>query len=232
MEACKSIIGSGHAGKREDTFRLIAKYPGHVRIGTIETVGKNYLPPILIEFLQENPKVTLSIEFIGTNTICDRILHEELDIGIGPILPNETNGLRKVPLVEEKVGLLIPEQHSLAAKKSITLKELESSNLLVSEPFNSYRVALEERFSELGIAVKAVAEISNSDVIIQFVQGGIGVALLPASISHNLPASTVFREIQDINLSLSIGLIRKQKSHGKAIVTLFDALLEKLKINR
>jgi len=201
---------------------------GHVRIGVIETVGKKYLPPILIEFLKENPKVTLSIEFIRTNTICDRILHEELDIGIGPILPNETTGLRKIPLFVEKVGLLFPEQHPLARKMRLTLQDLRNINLLYSEPLNSYRATLEQRFAELGVTIKPVIEIGDSDTMIQFVQGGIGVALLPVTIVQTLPAATVFREIQDVDLSLSIGLIRKEKSLGKAVTTLFAVLQEKL----
>lgn len=215
--------------KEEILSDLSQSIQGHVRIGTIETVGKNHLPPILIPFLKENTKVTLSIEFIRTNSICDRILHEELDIGIGPILPNETSGLRKVPLFVEKVGVLIPEQHPLAAKKSISLQELGNSSLLLSEPLNSYRAALEERFAELAIQVKPVVEISDSDAIIQFVQGGIGVALLPASMIQISPADTVFREIQDVDLNLTIGLIRKEKPLGKAIAMLFDTLQEKLK---
>jgi len=214
--------------KEKTLSDLSQSIQGHVRIGSVETVGKKHLPPILIQFLKENPQVTLTVDYIGTNTLCDRILHEELDIGIGPILPNETSGLRKVPLFVERVGVLIPEYHPLAVIKTLTLAELGNSNLLLSEPLNSYRAALEQRFSELGLHVKPTVEIGDSDTMIKFVQGGIGIALLPATVIQTPPEATVFRELQDVDLSLTIGLIRKEKPFGNAITSLYTTLQEKL----
>jgi DNA-binding transcriptional LysR family regulator len=42
---------------------------GHVRLGTIETVGKNILPPVLIDFFKKHPKMKLSLEFGGMKSI-------------------------------------------------------------------------------------------------------------------------------------------------------------------
>lgn len=200
---------------------------GHVRIGTIESAGKK-LPSILIPLLKKHPHLTVSIEYINTNTLCERVLLEELDIGIGPVLPNETRGLHKLPLFAEEVVVLLPERHPLAATKAIALAKLANENLILSEPLNAYRAALEQRIGELGMPIKPVIEIGDSAAIIQFVQGGVGIALLPASAVQPPPASTVFGKIQDIDLSLTMGLIKREKRLGHAILTLYDALYEEL----
>lgn len=200
---------------------------GHVRIGTIESAGKK-LPPILIPLLKKHPHLTISIEYINTNTLCERVLHEELDIGIGPVLPNETRGLHKVPLFVEEVVVLLPEQHPLAATKSLTLANLGNENLILSEPLNAYRAALEQRIGELGVPIKPVIEIGDSAAIVQFVQGGAGIALLPASAVQPPPASAVLGKIQDIDLRLTMGLIRREKRMGNAIAALYRALYEEL----
>ncbi|MBB3110116.1 DNA-binding transcriptional LysR family regulator [Paenibacillus phyllosphaerae] len=207
---------------------LSQRIQGHIRIGSIASVGKTHLPSILIPFLRDHPHVTISMEYIGTNTLCDRVLHDELDIGIGPVLPNETTGLRKESLFVEKVGLLIPDTHWLAQAQPLTLSALENCAFILSEPLNAYRAALEQRFAELGFHLKPKVELGDSDTIIKFVQGGIGVALLPVSLVQALPPNTVFREMEDAELHLTIGLIRKEKRVGDAVAALHAILKDKL----
>lgn len=219
-----------HADQVKETLEELSQGQlGHIRIGAIETIGQKMLPPILIEFLREFPKVTIALELNGTNNLCHRVFQDELDIGIGPILPNESSGLRKIPLFVEKVVLLLPQKHPLATKEKLTLQEIGNSRLIVSEPLSSYRLALEQRFLEEGIHFKPAVEITDSKTIIQFVQGGIGLALLPVSAIDPIPPDTIVREVAGVELGLTMGLIRKEKRLGKAALQLFSTLQEKLK---
>lgn len=213
---------------KEAMYELTSGQTGHVRIGTIETIGKAMLTPILINFYKRHPNMQLSLEFGGTESISQRVASNQLDFGICPVPPASLN-LSFEPLFTEHMDLLLPLDHPLAAKENLVLSDLSSTSVVLSEPVCSYRTEIEHRFVEAGICLKSFIQISDINTIVEFVRAGIGCAILPALAINPTPPMTVKRSLVDTEFGLTIGIIRKRERLWKISEKLYSHIMSNLK---
>ncbi len=107
-------------------------FSGTLRIGIIPTLGPYLLPCILQKIKNKFPQLEIFITEKKTETIVQELLSGKLDTII-LALPSEGHGIETQLLFEEPFHLALPTQHTLAAKKSITLDDLKNETLLLLE---------------------------------------------------------------------------------------------------
>ena len=202
---------------------------GHVRLGTISTIGRSLLIPKIISFCKEYPNIKLTFELSSSEVITQKIINNQLDIGIGFAPPANLN-LFFEPICLEPMDLLLPIGHPLAKKEEITLKDLSDVNLLLTESYCSYRNEIDKHFSASGIPLKSTIQINDGRTIIQFVQAGVGCSILPVAAIEPVPDMTIRRKLANIEFGLMIGVIRKKEQLEKASERLYNELLYELKI--
>ncbi|MDF2884818.1 MAG: LysR family transcriptional regulator [Clostridiaceae bacterium] len=217
-----------------DTFKkvmdnFVTGQMGHVRLGTISTIGRSLLIPKIIAFFKEYPNIKLTFELSSSEVITQKIINNQLDIGIGFAPPANLN-LFFEPICLEPMDLLLPIGHPLAKKEEITLKDLSDVNLLLTESYCSYRNEIDKHFSASGIPLKSMIQINDGRTIIQFVQAGIGCSILPVAAIEPVPDMTIRRKLANIEFGLMIGFIRKKEQLEKASERLYNELLYELKI--
>lgn len=217
-----------------DTFKkvmdnFVTGQMGHVRLGTISTIGRSLLIPKIIAFCKEYPNIKLTFELSSSEVITQKIINNQLDIGIGFAPPANLN-LFFEPICLEPMDLLLPIGHPLAKKEEITLKDLSDVNLLLTESYCSYRNEIDKHFSASGIPLKSMIQINDGRTIIQFVQAGIGCSILPVAAIESVPDMTIRRKLANIEFGLMIGVIRKKEQLEKASERLYNELLYELKI--
>lgn len=66
----------------QEMLELVAGKTGHIRIGSIEPVASLQLPPLLVKFCREYPKVRLTLETGVTDVITQRVASGKLDLAI------------------------------------------------------------------------------------------------------------------------------------------------------
>ncbi len=164
---------------------------GHIRLGTISTIGRSLLISKVIAFCKEHPDIKLTFELNSSEVITQKIIHNQLDIGIGFAPPTNFNLLFE-PICLEPMDLLLPIGHPLANKEVITLKDLSDVNLLLTESYCSYRNEIDKHFSASGIPLKSMIQINDGRTIIQFVQAGIGCSILPVAAIEPVPDMTIY----------------------------------------
>lgn len=204
---------------------------GQVRVGSNETFFKNYMSLTFLEFCRMHPKVKLSLEFGGMLSISQRVIQNDLDIGICPLPPMESS-LHFDALKIEQLTLLLPLGHPLATVETITPQDLNNVNILVTEPLCAYRIAIEKGFAKADILFRPTLEIGGVDTLIQFVQEGLGAAFLPTSAIHPVPSGTVVRIVENFQVHLTIGLLRKSRHLGNTGEKLYTFLLEHLQTGK
>ncbi len=181
---------------------------GHVRLGAVAPTASLRLPPLLVEYCEARPKVRLSLEVGGTEGISSRVAGGELDLGLcSP--PVAQPGLLFEPLFAERLGLLVPENHPLATAEVITPAQLTEQRLLLTEPRCAYREVTEKTLLSLGANPYSGIEIGSMGAIRRAVQIGLGVAFVPRLIASPPPRGTLLREVEGIDLKLTIGLVRR-----------------------
>lgn len=206
---------------------LVRGDAGHVRVGVIEPTASLRLPESLVRFYEERPKVRLTVEVGGTETISRRVAAGDLDVGLcSP--PLAELGLSFEPLFVEKLALLLPKNHPLANAEVVGVADLTEHRLLLSERACAYRKAVDGALIERGASpypgiVIGSLEIGSLEAMKRAVRGGLGVAILPALAVDPPPTGTVVRNLDGVDLGLPVGLVRS--SDGDSPRRVLDALL-------
>jgi DNA-binding transcriptional LysR family regulator len=198
---------------------------GYVRIGAIEPAAGHRLPPLLVRFCDERPKVRLTLEVGGTNAISSRVASGDLDFGIcSP--PSAGLGLVYEPLFKEVLGLLVPKGHRLASKDTVSVADLNGSRLLLTEPGCAYRALTERVLQECWANPYGGIEIGSYGAIAQAVRHDLGIAIVPTAGVNPPPPGTVLRQLEGVELSLSVGLARRADNlgQGRAAAELMEAV--------
>ena len=185
---------------------MVAGEAGHVRLGSIEPTATIRLPQILVPFCQERPKVHLTLEIGGTRALSQRVAMGALDIAICPH-PEARLGLVFEPLFTEPMALLLHEQHELAGKETIHAADLAEQRMLLTERGCSYRAVIETELLQQGTNPYSGLELGSIEMLKRTVQGGLGIAIIPIAAADPLPAHTVLRHVQGVDLNVPIGLV-------------------------
>jgi DNA-binding transcriptional LysR family regulator len=204
---------------------------GHLRLGAIEPTASLRLPEVLLRFCEERPNVDVTLEVGLTDAIVRRVAEGTLDLGVcSP--PPAGLGLDFEPLFVEKLALLVSEGHPLAGKCAVGVADLAEHRLLLSERPCAYRESVERALIARGAAPRSGAgigtiEMGSFGAIKRAVQGGLGAAVVPVAAVAPPPAGTLVRDVDGVDLGLSVGLVRPANGDGpptRALGALLEAL--------
>ncbi|MCR5294898.1 MAG: LysR family transcriptional regulator [Lachnospiraceae bacterium] len=177
---------------------------GSLRIGAGTTLGCVLLPRVLSEFQKIHPLLTLRSIVTDKTHLQSMLLHNEIDFALIEGAPEEPS-LKKVYIGKDRMILLLPKSHPLSIKDEITIQDISEQPIIVSEEGSASRTFMENLFSIHGLRLTPVMESGSMPAILQAVQAGIGIALIPEKIvalfgkkdsltERNLPYELLVRE--------------------------------------
>ena len=101
-------------------------------------------------------------------------------------------------LCDEPMIVVGSPEHPLSQKGSMHFADIAQESFIFAEQGCSYRSAMERKLSEQGIKPASSYEFDSIEAIKQFVQSGLGIALLPcAAVERELAAGSLI----DLNLT-------------------------------
>ena len=156
-------------------------------IGAIFTIGP-YLFPHFVPRLQKNaPKMPLYIEENYTAELRKKLRQGELDAIVIALPFTEPDGVTQ-RLYEEPFVVVLNKDHHLAARKSITAKQLEKEQVLLLGEGHCFRdqvleacPSLKKNMIKNYDALQSVVEGSSLETLKYMVALGLGITILPAS---------------------------------------------------
>ncbi len=154
-----------------------------MRIGAIESVLHSWLIPWLEKLRAEHPGLELELTVETTPILVDQIQRGTLDL-VFAVLPAAADGVRNQALPSmDMVFVGHPELHK---KRNYRLDELAEMELLTFQKGSQPHVTLLDLFRTRKMEPKKVHAISSISAMVQLVQGGFGVALLPRAAVERL----------------------------------------------
>jgi len=116
----------------EDTFSELveAGETGRVRLGVIPTIAPFFLPSVLQTFAKQHPDVSIVVQEDTTENLLKRCSHGEVDLAI-LALPISAKYLQIESLFEEELVLVMPPNHPLIKKRSITLADVKELSFVM-----------------------------------------------------------------------------------------------------
>ncbi|MCL7945661.1 hydrogen peroxide-inducible genes activator [Marinobacter sp. ATCH36] len=160
-----------------------------LKVGAIYTIGPYLFPHLLPELRRAAPDMPLYIEENYTATLRQKLRQSDLD-AIIIALPFEEPEVVTLPLYDEPFVVLLPGDHHLTKRESLTAEELAQEQLLLLGPGHCFRDQVLESCPPLVDAVtrnpnakapSLVTEGSSLETIRHMVASGLGITVLPLS---------------------------------------------------
>jgi DNA-binding transcriptional LysR family regulator len=160
----------------EEMATLQGVFTGTLRVGAV-TTAEYLLPPLLVTFANEHPKVKVKLQVGNRDEIVNLLASQEIDLAIMGRPPAElkttANAFAKHPM-----AFFAAPDHALMREKHITLETLSQARLLVRERGSGTRTTVERLFKDAGYTLRIGSEMSSNEAIKQMCAAGFGVAFL------------------------------------------------------
>ena len=147
-----------------------------MRIGAIESVLHSWLIPWLEKLRHDQGGLELELTVETTPILMDHIQRGTLDL-VFAVLPASADGVRTRALPSMEMAFV--GNPALHKKRNYRLDELAEMELLTFQKGSHPHVSLLDLFRQHQLEPKKVHAISSISAMVQLVQGGFGVALLP-----------------------------------------------------
>ena len=147
-----------------------------MRIGAIESVLHSWLIPWLEKLRVDHPGLELELTVETTPILMDQVARGTLDV-VFAVLPAPSTGVRHHSLPPMEMAFV--GNPLLHKKRNYKLAELADMELLTFQKGSQPHVTLLDMFKQHRLEPKKVHAISSISAMVQLVQGGFGVALLP-----------------------------------------------------
>ncbi len=182
---------------------------GSLRLSFVPSAALDVLPAIFKKFQHDYPTVQLNLTAETTSRQLDDLRngHSDLALVVGPIF--DARGLELVDLQSQHFVIAVPSTHPLAARKSVKIKELAAESF-VSFPGSEgagFVAALLGACKAAGFLPKVVQEASQMQAILTLVAGGLGIALVPASMRRLQMNDVTFLDVSDSRTPPSYELV-------------------------
>lgn len=198
---------------------------GNISIGTLLTVENYLIPPTLLNFHRLYPAIKISVFGLRTEDIRISLLENKLDIGI-VFLPMKDRELESISLYKEELALAVPNGHPLEEQEMVHLDVLRTTSSVLFPENYFLRQLINKSCNDLGFLPQPTFEITTMESLIDMVEKGVGVTILPKPYLECLNNNKIrVIPILNNNLSREVGIVyRKDKYMGAATRLLIDQL--------
>ena len=168
----------------EEMLRDVAGLSDHLSgplvLGSSTGPGELLLPHLLGGFKRENPEVEVSLVVQDTQTVCDRVLDDEIELGVvGAARPHRS--LVFEPFVRDELVVICPPGHALAKRKRIKLADLAAQPIILQQRGSGVRAVLESAFRAAGIRMRDLditLELGLQQSVRVAVLDGLGITVI------------------------------------------------------
>lgn len=153
---------------------------GHLCIGTIESICASLFPSLLTEYHKLHPEVNISIRTDSPDQLLEQINGNQLDLVY--FMDKRVYDVKWEKVLEEpeEIVFAATADHPLAqGSEPLSLDDVLSYPMVVTEKNASYRLILEQYLAAMGKSLQPYLEIGNTDFILQFLKLNTGITFLP-----------------------------------------------------
>lgn len=194
-----------------------------LRAGTLRIVADaaHHLLHILGAFRARYPGVQVSLRSGNTETVISSLYSYDADIGVLPEVPVgrdfEMLQLNSTPIIA-----FVSADHPLAAKKSLTLKQLAQEPLVMRERGSKTREKLEDLAAASGIELRPTIEAEGREAVREIVASGAGVGFVSAAeFGHDSRLAEIMIDAPETLMDEALICLR-ERSGGKLVRAFLD----------
>lgn len=179
---------------------------GLIRIGTISSISCHWLPGLIKHFQELYPKVRFVLHQGDYTSIPEWVRTGEVDFGF--VNPDAVSGLETQFIKEGELRAVVPADHTLAARPSVTLEELAKEPFLLLEEGNLSEPL--EAFRALGLEPDITLRVHDDYSILSMIETGLGISILPELVLRKTNYEVAILPIEPA-VTRKIGLVMKEQ---------------------
>lgn len=155
---------------------------GRVRIGAFSSAAVCWLPGIIREFRSLYPNIELDLRVDTYQTIENWIANEEVDCGFTS--RTEGSELEYIPLAEDRMLALVPEDDPLSKLPALPLSRISELDFIIPGEGSNYDVGRILRSA--GVKPRVSFAVSDDYAAIAMVRRGLGMTIIPELILRGI----------------------------------------------
>lgn len=200
---------------------------GTLRIGTMTSVSLVDIPALLGRYHRRYPGVDLQLATApaGSRMLAHAIAERVYDLAFVSIPEPTPAGVALRELATDTLTLVTAAGHRLAARDRIPLGELDGETFVDFPVGFGIRAVADRAFEAAGLTRRVAVEITNLAEGTDYVRHGLGIALLPHSVSvgDDLARITVTDADLRWRVSLAVPAGRAPSAAARALVAMIEA---------
>ncbi|GAA4849531.1 LysR substrate-binding domain-containing protein [Actinomycetospora corticicola] len=211
------------AGVRQVVADLDGLLRGTARVGMVTSGPFLDVPGVLADFAAAHPGVTCSLVEASSGRLTAMLREGRLDVALVGAAGGVPDDLVTDPVTEESLVVAVPPDDPLAGARTVVPGDLDGRDVVAPVEGNALREAFDLACAP--VAVRVTCSASDPAVLARLAARGLGVAVLPASLSalRSEDLVTVPLDAPDVRARLVLARPRGSVSPAAAAVT--DALL-------
>jgi len=173
-----SVLEKGICDIQEDLNSSISE----IKIGFIQSLGKNFIPELVSSFYKANPEMSKLLKFV--------FVQEEHTNLISLYKKGKIDILFGIEKIESEKSFLFTKQklscishiNSPLSNKKLKLRNLKNENFILINKGTKLRSIIDNLFDEVSFYPNVNFEMSNCSNIIKYVEKGFGISIVPTDL--------------------------------------------------
>lgn len=199
------LTGSYEALRKQGRDKLST-----LTIGCLPTIATYYLPPILKQFSQRYPDLSVHVRDVSAGQIGDLVQKGEAEFGITIISASRWD-LDSKALLREPYVLLCPRQHPLAGRKNVSWAELEGIPLVRISAQAANRMIVDDALGSRREFMTWRYEVQHVATAASMVLAGVALSVVPR-LAIDVAGSPSLAAVPIINpgVTRTVGVVTKR----------------------
>ncbi len=195
---------------------------GQLSVAFVSTADYNLLPSVLRDFRKRYPQVQLSLRESTSDVQLEALRTGQIDVGLMiPPIPEKFNDLLHYQtVISEPLILAAPaDLPVLGSKKPVSLLDCQGQPLIIFPRAiaPAFYDSIVGCFQQVGLTPDIGQEAIQMQTIIGLVSAGMGIALVPQSVSNLNRPGVIYRELADATPQIETGLAWRKDNHSPVL---------------
>ncbi|MGB6054359.1 MAG: LysR substrate-binding domain-containing protein, partial [Burkholderiaceae bacterium] len=204
---------------------------GVLTLSFVSTADYSVLPALLREFREAWPQVQIELREATSDVQLEDLAQQRIDAGLLiPPLPERVRAeLDYLPILQEPLLLAAPKSMRLRAHEPVALRALADAPLIIFP--RRIAPALHDMilacFHAAGLAPRIGQEAIQMQTIVGLVAAGMGIALVPQSVSNLRRAGVAYHALAEPAPLVETGLAWRRDNRQPVLAAFLQLLRKK-----
>ena len=192
---------------------------GHLMVGCSTSTGRYALPKLLAAFHNQYPHVQATCHVASQAEALEMLAQGKTHLSLASN-PGVYPDLEFRKFAQERVILIVPQDHPWAAKGKVTVQELVEADFILPCETVETHAAIREALAKLDFSIyqlNTLMTLGSLEAIALSVHEGLGVSFVPEMIYDRLVRGKVVPvQVKDLDVELTIFLARNTRRPATA----------------